>query len=127
MCVCAGVVKPRQCLELCASGSDSFEGFEWGNKSFQERTCVNCSSFAGPHWEVWPPEKGSQFNTSILSWSFDDGAFWRGKAVAMSEVVNYARSIASTRFREAHGVGGSAAQFKRPWVDTQWRCNQKTL
>lgn len=52
-------------------------------------------------FQAWPPEKGLEFETSILSWSFEDAAFWRGKSVAMSEIINYARSIASTRFREA--------------------------
>jgi len=51
--------------------------------------------------EVWPPEFGRAFDTSILSWSFADQSFWRGSAIAMSEVVTFARSIASTRFREA--------------------------
>ena len=51
--------------------------------------------------EVWPPESGRAFDTSILSWSFADQSFWRGSAIAMSEVVTFARSIASTRFREA--------------------------
>ena len=51
--------------------------------------------------EAWPPEKGEAFNTCVLCWSFADQAFWRGKSVAMSEVMVFARSIASSRFREA--------------------------
>lgn len=57
------------------------------------KTCVSC--------QAWPPEKGEFFMTSVLSFSFSDAAFWRGKAVAMSEVVTFARSIVASRFREA--------------------------
>ncbi|CAK9079166.1 unnamed protein product [Durusdinium trenchii] len=54
--------------------------------------------------DVWPPEKSESFQTSVLSWSYSDHAFWRGPSVAMSEVVNFARSIASSRFRERETV-----------------------
>ena len=45
-----------------------------------------------------------------MCWSFEEKSFWRGKSVAMSEVVSYAKSMALTRFREAGGLK-SACQF----------------
>ncbi|CAK9005910.1 Uncharacterized protein SCF082_LOCUS8794 [Durusdinium trenchii] len=54
--------------------------------------------------DAWPPEPGEAFWTSVTSWSFSDQSFWRGKAIAMSEVMTFARSIASSRFREGETV-----------------------
>lgn len=34
-------------------------------------------------------------------WSFANESFWRGKHVAMSEIIGTAKAIAVTRFREA--------------------------
>ena len=51
--------------------------------------------------QEWPPSAGATFDTSVLMWSFQDAAFWRGKHVAMAEIIGIARAIAVTRFREA--------------------------
>ena len=51
--------------------------------------------------QEWPPSPGATFDTSVLMWSFQDAAFWRGKHVAMAEIIGIARAIAVTRFREA--------------------------
>lgn len=63
--------------------------------------------------EVWPPEKGSTFDTSVLCWCFQEASFWRGNSVAMAEVVTLARSIAAYRFREAEPSGLNESSFKK--------------
>lgn len=53
--------------------------------------------------QEWPPVPGSTFDVSILAFSFANDSFWRGRHVAMSEIVALARSMIVTRFREAGG------------------------
>ena len=65
------------------------------------KKCLRLNVCALSCIEVWPPEKGSTFDTSVLCWSFQEASFWRGNSVAMAEVVTLARSIAANRFREA--------------------------
>ena len=40
----------------------------------------------------WPPTPGKYFDTSILNWSMNPGSFWRGDAMAMSEVMGILRT-----------------------------------
>ncbi|CAK9079619.1 unnamed protein product, partial [Durusdinium trenchii] len=54
--------------------------------------------------DVWPPQRGDNFETSILSWSFEDASFWRGNSISMAEVMTFVRSIASSRFREGETI-----------------------
>ena len=78
--------------------------------------------------QEWPPTPGKHFNTCILSWCYDDASFWRGNAIAMSEVVGYSRSMALTRFREApvavcacHGIGFDCHVFGKHLI-ALWPC-----
>ena len=43
------------------------------------------------------------FETSIMQWSFSSESFWKG-FVPMAEVLPIARSIATTRFKEARAA-----------------------
>ena len=40
-----------------------------------------------------------------MCWSYKDESFWRGRSVAMAEVISYAKSMALTRFKEAQNEG----------------------
>eukprot|EP00435_Cladocopium_sp_Y103_P021182 s564_g5.t1 len=54
--------------------------------------------------DEWPPKAGASFDTSVLMWSFQNESFWRGKHVAMSEIIGTARAISLTRFREGEMI-----------------------
>jgi hypothetical protein len=58
----------------------------------------------------WPPIPGNLFETRIMCWSYKDESFWRGRSVAMAEVISYAKSMALTRFKEAQNEGSPPPQ-----------------
>ena len=77
--------------------------------------------------EEWPPQLGVLFETSVLCWSFEEASFWRGKSVAMAEVISYAKSMALTRFREAGIVQILSKLVARKILWREESCGEKTL